>query len=290
MLFKDWSAQHTAWGLALTPPQGRAGGAIAVIPRQAPLVPLHALVRQGFSNLPAEALRIGPIDRLTTIEGEHAAVCTVEGIASGRPFLRCIGAVYGDDFYTKIDGGTSHPELFADFRQAVRELTSQASLGLGELRLRRFEYTPPAGWMGRKWAQNAHWHPLDYPNHMAGITVFPARPLRASAPSLLHDVLDGRALSHFSTQLAGQGSESEPVSLLTRRGLCGTRTRILGAFPDRVELVVCEAILRDDRFEYAARLQAAPARASAAEEIFNTLVDSIVPIPAPQWTAEPTDG
>src|SRR5262245_48974282 len=51
-------------------------------------------------------------ERLTTHEGEHAALVRIDGRLAGRPALRLLGIVFGDYHVALIDAMSVHGEYF----------------------------------------------------------------------------------------------------------------------------------------------------------------------------------
>lgn len=269
-----WRATYFADGIGLVSPSGREQGVIRIRDRQRPLRSITELARSRVAQMTAGEHELGPIERTVTREGEHAAITVVASRLGSEHFERTLGVILGDDFYTLIDGGASDPGVRAQIADAVRALVEDYSIGLGVLRRRRYIYAPPIAWSGYTRGLITEWHPAGFPNEIASIAVFPARPVGESRPVLLD-----RALHELSWHGFTRTAGGEPTPILTRQHLVGAQWRIVGRYEDRPLLHQDIVVLQDDRFHYVTRLESTEARIDDDRETFHQLLDSIEPIP-----------
>lgn len=271
-----WRSTFYADGLALLPPEGRTQGLIRIRDRRRPLRSAQRLVTTIAAEMKLPGLTVSPIERLTTCEGEYAALATISGVIQNQPFERNLGFLFGDDFYTQIDANTTTPSKFEFFRKATRELSYFYSLGLGELRRRRFYYDPPPAWNGLPRGLITEWHPDAFPDRRSAIAVFPARPVVESPAGVLD-----RALHELSWSGFTKTGIDEALPLMTRNRLAGLLWRATGAYANGPVHHQDIVALQDDRFFYVARLESTDANLADDRAIFGALVESIQPIPKP---------
>jgi hypothetical protein len=269
-----WRATYFADGIGLVSPGGRERGVIRIRDRQRPLRSIDDLVRARIAEMTLGEHVPGPIERIITSEGEHAAVTIVTSTLGDERFERTLGVILGDDFYTVIDGGASEAGARAQIRSAVRALVDDYSIGLGVVRRRRYLYQPPIGWSGYARGLITEWHPAGFPNEAASIAVFPARPVGESKAAVLD-----RALHELGWHGFTRTSRGDPTPILTRHHLLGAQWRIVGRYDDRPVQHQDIVVLQDDRFHYAMRLESTAVRIDDDREIFHRLLDSIEPIP-----------
>jgi len=239
-----WAVERVEDGLLLAPPEGPQ---VALLHYRERLRPLRraidlvnaARVPTGLTADPPTAPR-----RLTTIEGEHAALVTR---AVGPRGALIYGYVFLDDYYAVLEGITFVPML---------EVIEQLIIGdvhlLGRQRRRRFVYAPPSSWQGSGGVFDARWYPLDYPRNPSRILVNPALP---NTPGLVRAIVE---------KVLAEGARIERYT--TRHGLAveqhsTTDTHLFFA--------------TDDDFVYSVR-------ADHALDIARELVESIEPVPQPQ--------
>ena len=271
-----WQVRYLADGLALTPPEGRALGGIRIRERVQPVRRARDVIAWAREQMQAFGpLTITPVETFTTYEGEFAAVCTIVGARGDLPYERTIGLVWGDYFFTQIDGGTDDAAAFPRFRKAVRDLAYYHALGLGELRRRRFVYTPPPGWRGYPRGLVTEWYAPEFPARHGFISVFPARAGRESPSSELDQLL--HEMSWFGFE---QESIEGPIELASD-DLTGSAWRPVGRFATGPRLFFEIAVLRDQRFTYVARLESQEADLDEHRRLFADVVRSVEPLPAP---------
>jgi hypothetical protein len=278
--FKGWSRKWMADGFILFPPEGRSVGGIRVQDRVRPLRTARTLVDQAVSEGKAliAGITIGPLKRLVTMEGEYGAIITMMGRrkADGAPVERTLGLVYGEDFYSRVDGVIQLESEFESFRLRVKAVARNLSLGLGPLRRRLFVYRPPQGWQGVSRTFRSDWIPRDYPRDHVMIQAFHAKPISAS-PQVAFERMLREDLSF--------GLEVEPYAppepLSNPHGLMGELTSLAGRYPGGPRLHYDLAVLADPRFLYILRLESGDNGLEEHRTLFKAVVDSVRPLPGP---------
>ena len=266
-----WRLHTLADGVALVPPEGPQLGALRIRERLRPLRSAARIFAEAAGHLAATAREDGPIERIVTVEGEHAAIQVLRGNAAGDPFVRCLGVVFGDDSYCLVDAATTVPAHFAFFERSGRVFTSYLSLGLGHRRHRRFGYTPPAGWHAIPRGLDALWLAPGFPDDRATVSVLAARPAGDPPEAVLADLLAGERLDGLTIGAVGA---AEPV--FTSGELSGTRWRVAAEIDG--EAVPLDAfVLEDDRFVY-------PIIGRRARDVVERLARTAraIPLPEPQ--------
>lgn len=273
--FAGWTRHPMADGFILVPAAGLAAGPIRVRHKQ-PLVPLRRIIDQALAEsgrAVRSAAKVGALERLVTVEGEHAGLATIEMRLAGDVTMeRTIALVAGDDHGTVIDGATARPEELARYRGVIRGLAASCYLGLGELRRRRYAHAVPTGWIGMARPYVTTWLAPGFPRAAATIRVFEARP-HATSPA----EVDDRALSIENLRVG----DVVQRRLRLANGLSGALFRGEGA-SERGPIVVLRAHLEDDRFLYLSELQSDAPMLDEAVARYEELVHSIQPIPRRQ--------
>jgi hypothetical protein len=283
----SWQMRYLADGIGLFPPEGVGQGGLRIREYQRPLQSARTIIERALAALPTESLVKGPIQRITTCEGEYAALQISTGTTRGERFLRALGVVFGDDHYVLVDGGTTVADKFDFFIKGVRDLTYFYSLGLGHRRRRRFMYTPPAGFVGYPRGLCTLWHRSDYPRTHESITVWPAWPSDEPATQAVKQILNEMAWTGYSLL-----HQSDPVPVFSDHGLAGSHVRLEGSEPGQGPAKCDVVVLQDDRFVYVLRHShplAAPTGDLAdarggLHEVFAGMVRSAQPIPLPEPT------
>jgi len=280
LVLATWRMKYLADGLTLTPPGGRVYGGIRIRERVRPLVTAVEVVAAAVHELGLPKVAVTPIERLITTEGEDAAIARITGEHDGVRFERTVAVLFADDWYTRIDGVTAIPERLASMREITRDLAQNYALGLGELRRRRYLYTPPPGWSGYPRGLITEWQPPAFPNDPSSIAVFPARPIGESASGVLD-----RALHELGW--AGFAPSSDRVDeLATTRFATGLVRRLTGtAGPRTVHQDI--AVLQDPRFFYVCRLESPAETVDGHRRVFSALLESIEPVPTPRRNVVP---
>ncbi len=254
-----WTVERTADGLVLCPPEGPERALFRYAEHRSP-------IRRAIDLVHATPVPIGFVERsasaphrLTTFEGEHAALITRSGTIGASMVELIHGYVFLDDSYAALDGiATADPAWLVD---AAEHLVRGDVHLLGRQRRRRFVYTPPAGWQGTGGRFEARWYPLDHPRNPARILVNPALP---SALGLVHEIVD--------RLVAGAMTIVRPADeLATRHGLAGEHHHLRGHGLDTHLW-----LLSDEHYLYSVR---ADASIGATIDAARALVDSIEPVP-----------
>lgn len=212
-----------------------------------------------------------------TARGEFAALHTLSGVCEGAPALWCLGLIFGDDFYVQIEAQAIGAESAPPLQRAVTELLRMYDTGQAPLRRRRFLYDPPAGWQGYPRGLSTDWLAPQYPNQMATISVFPARPLGETLPGALDRVLHEMCWAGYRNE---QLAPPQPVA--SRYNLHGVLWQMVGAYKDGIRLYIDVAVMQDSRFLYVQRLETLPAGLEEHRPTFQRLVHSIRPLPQPR--------
>ena len=275
-------------GVVLIPPAGSTSGGVRIREQQRPLRPLRALINTIVDDLAggppqrtALKLVVSPIRRLTTSEGEHAALFTIRAALPGQPELaRSVGIIVGDDSYTQIDGAASEPAATLACQEVVNFLTEHYFLGLGADRRRAFEYQPPPGWQPLRRSHGTSYYPPGYPKRAAIITAYLTRPTTISVPELTDRMV-------FMDALVGvQRDPEEPArALKLASGLAGRLSRITGVHPIAGRVLFYQATLHDTRFTYIVDLQCTESTEHDSLQVFLDTAYSVQPIPANQTHA-----
>ena len=274
-ILPNWTVRYLADGLALTPPEGRALGGIRIRERQ-PLRSVRDIILWARGQMSGLEITVGPLEVFTTYEGEYAGIVTLLGSGEATSYQRTIGMVWGEDFYTQIDGGTDHLQNFGRFRTAVRDLVHLHSLGLGELRRRRFVYTPPPGWRAYARGLVTDWYSPGFPKVHGFISVFPARAGKDTPASQLDRVLHEMSWFGFNRE-----TSKEPIEITAKEGLQGHCWRFVGRFGKGDRLFYDLVVLHGPRFHYALRLESKKHHLEEHRASFGQMVRSVERLPAP---------
>jgi hypothetical protein len=264
-----WHRELLGEELIVTAPSGarftyrERGRPLAALPR----LVLGAVARDP-SFVPEE---LSPPLALVTHEGEHAMVVTVRGRREGSAAAMAVGLVLLDEHYACLVG--DDPDEVARILQ-----TDRHALGT---RPRRFHHDVPAGWLSRTVAGETTWWPAEE-SLRASITVWSAVPLTDVSRARVATMVE--VLSRSGE--FGVAERRGPIPIQTRGGLEGTRWDLVGSPVTGARQRRTVVFLRDDRFFYAARLEAWDLEpAPQLEPLFLALVDSFEPVPRP--LAEP---
>lgn len=264
-----------------------AGGAIIRYrDRVRPLQTVAAILRDRAADTRFRVTSIGRIERHLTDEGEYAAVVDVAGVleappGGGRPrsVARSLGFIFGDDWYSEVTGIALQPDLIGPVSQWVRTLVAQSKLMLGT-RVRRWVYTPPAGWSGySRLPLFTTWFPPDHPRDPTSITVYPALPAPAGvdAPASFEMLTIGPP---SAGELLGEIRDTAPFQIDTAAGSMYE----LSIRDERQRMMLrTMVVMRDDRYVYASYLDrdAATARPTdAGMAQYRALLASFEALPA----------
>ena len=214
------------------------------------------------------------ITRFITDEGEYAALIVVRGHFRGRPIGHVVAAIYTEEFTTLVDARVE-TAVIDEYAQRVLELVKSDRLELG-LRRRRVAFKPPAGWhVIPGTGLDVTLLPPDYPKVHASITVEPAHPLAQG--------FDPHEFAALHDQAVGLVGGSETRKLAEVNLLHGDEWEMVRPLPDgQGKLVRHLVVLRDERYTYAAKLEALEGnQLPNLMTAFHDLVRSFQPVPAP---------
>jgi hypothetical protein len=270
----SWRVMTLAHGTCLTDARGAAFGELRVREGQRPIESAARIFARAAARLPATAADASPVESITTTEGELATFQVLRGeLGDDGRFIRCLGAVFGDDAYTLIDGGAVAAPGFASLEAAARALTSHCSLFLGYHRRRRFRYTPPEGWTGSACGLDATWRA---PGGRAYLTVHAAQPARSTPGGLFAAVLARLTLAGFAPD-----PPAPPPRRIARSGLRGFAWHEIGAEGD-CPVCLDVVVLEDERFLYPFELCADLEVNAEALAALDRVVRSAQPVPLPE--------
>ena len=287
--------------MILCPPgwhERRSGDVLVYLPRNpphdcvltyaehvAPLRPLLELANETLAEDPEfEVSRTLMITRLVTDEGEYAARVVVHGRRRGQPVAHIVGAVFADDFSTRLTARVTDLARLDDHVTLVTELLRADRLALG-VRRRRFAFQPPPAWHPVPgMALDIAFFPPDYPRSHSCIVVPAAEPVAAlpQGPAKLLQEIDERV-----GLPPGQHVRTTPIA--TRRNLVGEElmwTRRLPGLEREMHRYL--AVLQDDRYYYTLRMDALAHQDLEQEhERFVATACSVESLPAPRATGAP---
>jgi hypothetical protein len=278
---RGWSKSSTVDGVRLAGPDPERGS--IAIHQRVPLRPIPEMIREhahtswGAKGTP----ELGPATLFPTCEGEHACLVPVAAQTARGPTDHWIAVVIGDEHAVLIDG-TAAPAHLTEMRERVHRIAEYYYLALGEMRRRKFEYQPPAGWNGLRHPTSTSWYHPGYPRQMAVIKVFDVRPAAVSAPDVLDRVL------FIDTSIINDEPPTPPIACRTPRGLVGYVVRgdgTLGGIP----VSFASAYFTDERFAYFMRLEAGRDIFAAAMPVLAAMTESIVSIPYTRLKASTTN-
>jgi hypothetical protein len=239
-----WTVERADEGLLLCPPEGAERALLRYVERRRPIRRAIDLAVAGPTPSGFVVETTSAPKRLVTAEGEYAALVTRTGTLAGRGYHLVYGYVFLDDYFSSLEG-MCVPELVA----AVEELVLGDVHLLGRVRRRRFNYSPPPGWVAEAGIFETRWLSPDAPANPAAIWVNPALPL---VPGLVRNMLD-------KLDIAAQ----TPELFTTKHGLAAERFTHGDSY---------FWFASDQDFLYSVRGESAPYEGHA-------LVDSIEPIP-----------
>jgi hypothetical protein len=276
--------EYRSDGWVLLPPTG-ISGQIRIRDRLRPLRSVADIVRERRLATPwlaaIDSAGFPACSPVVTERGEFAALQVVRGTSDGAPALWCLGLIFGDDFYVQIEGQALGADSAPVLQRAVTDLLRAYDTGQAPVRRRRFLYDPPAGWHGYPRGLSTDWLAPQYPNQMATISVFPARPLGETLPGALDRVLHEMCWAGYRNE---QLDPPRPVA--SQYNLHGVLWQMVGAYKDGVRLFTDVAVMQDSRFLYVQRLETTPAGLAEHRPTFELLVQSIRPLPHPRPRGE----
>lgn len=268
-----WSRRHAGADLVFFPPEGPARGGIRYCERLTPLAPIRTLVEEHLRGSSFSVTHMSRVERLTTHEGEHAALVTVAGRVEGRPAQRDIGFVLLDGAYARTGAVSFRPDDFAAFTALVRTLVRGDAHFAGERR-RWFEHDCPEGWQARARGFHAEWYPIDFPREFAIIHVWPALPATRVGVGLTAD--GWREMGR-----------DPAVAIASDHGLSGALQSSIGEADGGRRTRRVLAVLEDTRYVYPLRLETTVLDDGAHMESFRRLIRSVRPVPHVGGTVSP---
>lgn len=219
-------------------------------------------------------LSTGRPARRVTDEGEYAALVEQEGTADGRPALRILGYVLGDDFYARLSATVFAVEQGPRFRQVVEALLLADVHQLG-VRRRRFLYRAPAGWDGRNLDTfHAAWFPPDHPRDASRLTVFPAMPLPGGTTLAGIEALAREPTRDFV-------AETQIGPRRQKRGAVTTSRYEVTGQSDGHPTVRDVALLQDERWVYPLVIDSPPALAGRNRALLDETLATVELLPRP---------
>ncbi len=258
-------------------PRVAAPRTVRIVERLRPLRRLRDLRAAQVAVL-SETMTVQPGDvrRLTTAEGEHAALYKLTAEAGADTVQLVMGVVFADDFMTTIDSMCAVPQLAAHVEHTVEHLTVNLPLGLGIQRRRRYEYHQPEGWQPIVKPHSVSWYPRDFPKTRAVIRVFDAVPAR-DTPTV---VLARRMFDDPQNDLSAV-TDSGMMDMRTDTGLLGVIEVTRGAWSDGSPSAMVRVTLQQGNYAYNMRLETSEPFTTEAQAIFQTLIRSVMPLPTP---------
>jgi hypothetical protein len=272
---KGWSVKYLADGLVLAHPDARDAARLWYRERVRPARRLGAILDEVLAASAGFVVgRVGPPERLVTLEGEHAALVTVSGTQDGAPAQRDVGVVFGDDFYAALGGLCLRPDLDGAMTQLVRDLIVRDQQVLG-LRRRPFEYTPPPGWQPLARELAVEWHPPEFPNDRTVLKVHPAYPHAGGSMATTPQAI-ARMYGDHGIDVQEQ---QPPRAILNPAGLAGA-AHALRVLPRNERVMQKEiVVLHDTRHRYVLELSSCVAERWAEHRAtLHAVVDSVIPI------------
>lgn len=270
-----WSWNVEAGVVTLAPRGDLTRGRVRYRERVQPLRAAGELVQSRLLDGTCELHEVGAVELVTTDEGEYAAIGGARGTCGGTACERTVGVVLADDWYAEVDALALGGDQFAAFATLARTLLQRDRLQLG-VRRRAVRHRPRAGWRADT--------PLPmfarYRNEAETLVVYPALPVPA-------DAREGFEL------LPGPPAPANIVRALLPRTpivvgqLAGSLWELEIRDECRQPLARRIAMLRDDRYLYAAYLDVPVAALAARRAILDELLASIDPIPAPVRASQP---
>lgn len=255
-----------------------SGGDVVLVPR---MYPDAGWIRRSTARGPVRpvAQLFGAFDAKpelgVTDEGEYFALATSELDETQRT----LAVVFGAESYTRIEAVTTDRERWSVFRDAVRTLAFQESLGLGIHRLRPFYYQAPDGWTPLPRAGSTVWISPTCSRRYHVLRVFEACPVEREA-IVRRRRFETVAAEFFATPPRGPATyytnDNHEVRVWAYTG------SLRGG-----EINVLDATLSDGHYTYSLRLECDPRLFEESLPLLEQVVRSVVPLPgAAAATAE----
>jgi hypothetical protein len=260
-LIASWHRRWLADGVLISPADAN-GDWLRIRTRQRPLRPFRDVLGDRA---------MGPLERLATVEGEHAGLVAVHDPDEAR----VVAMIVADDSYVLVEARTADRERADWLRDLVRTVVRFYPLGLGSPRRRRYVYRPPAGFQALQRAGNVCWLSPEFPRISCRITAFDARPLKWFAPGAVD-----RLLFVDENPFAAKDSPIAPSRVATRGGLAGRAIRATGRGRDGTSIAQVQTVLQDEHYYYAVQLDIRAAEWEAFVPIYEDVLCTIEPVPS----------
>lgn len=266
-----WS-WHVDAGVVTQAPRGDLSrGRITYRERVQPLRGAAELVRARLHDGTCDVREVGSIEQVTTDEGEYAAL----GTARGAGCERTVGVVLAEDWYAELDALALDATQFAVFATLARTLVQRDRLQLG-VRRRALRHAAPRGWTADE--------PLPlYTRYRQGaetLVVYPALPVPPGAREGFELLPGPPAPANVLRALLPR----TPISAGT---LAGSVWELDIRDEHEQPLARRIALLRDDRYLYAAYLDVPVPTLAARRGVLDEVLATIEPIPVPVRTSSP---
>lgn len=276
-----WRRTSSGADMFLRPSDPHHTGSIRISRRVAPIVPVAEICARLATRAGDHARLEGPT-LMVTAEGEYAMFATA---ATERQQL-CLGAVFGDEFFSEILGATTEPAQAAGFSATVRNLIYGFTLGLGSFRWRRFYYEAPPGWSGIGRAMDTLWISPRCPREYQIMKVFAARPAaenrRARQGARLFETLPHE---FFVEPRKG------PITFETPQGLACEVTVFTGRVGDRPGTIkAIEGTISKNGYVYPVRMECDDALLEETLRAFEKVMGSVRLLPEPGQDLDPDLG
>lgn len=267
-----WLREWTSDGFLLFP----SGERDQVVVRIRQELPLQRL-RRRVDGYCAEAVRlgfrdvmVGPLERFSTWEGEPAGIVTIAmRSADGQANEITLALIAADSTCWLFEATAGIEARSASVRRTTRLLAELAFLGKGELRRRRYQYRPPAGWILLPHPRGAIWLHPEYPRFAARMIVFDACPVRHG--------MSEQADRMVATKNRFLELENDSIRAMATGDLRGELRRYHVKPDAPAAISVWEALLVDERFVYRTELEA-PVGADQVVAVLEELARTIEPI------------
>ncbi len=230
--------------------------------RVRPLGPLEQLIELALREAGDSVAEVGPAAPIVTAEGEYGVQVSV----NGRLNTHELAFIFLDDAYARfsaVGGIDDH------VRETVTRLAKSDQHQLG-IRRRNFIHEPPRGWAERNVGRR-----LEYRSAHGTIAVWPALPCQGSSITAISSMI-GHSSCGFSVDRC-----EGPVTVRAA-GLEGAMWRLRGYYEDREPCYRELAVLTDERYIYALRLDPIAGQEQLARASFRRVLDSVVLLPNPQ--------
>ncbi len=285
----SWTWEPRGGGITMVAPSGTA--VIRYRERIRPVQSVAAILRDRAADRRYRATATSAIEPLVTGEGEYGAAVDLVGEMVGSPagttpgaLPRTLGFLFTDDWYSEVTGIALRPDEGATVAHWVRKLIVDSRLMLGTRR-RRYVYAKPLGWDGyARLPLYMTWFPPEHPRDPTSITMYPALP----APSGIDEDPNFGMIPTGPPASAELIAETEPPAPVELGRLTGTRWQFQVRDERGRTMQRTTVLLRDDRYLYGSYLDRDAATAAPGDEgdtVYQALLASIEPLPAPHGAA-----